>query len=299
LKLAAVGGRSAIVFGERLLDLELTTGGVLPADPMLAFPLVVELGRDGIVDLVADDPNAPRTDEVRLGAPVPRPQKIFGVGLNYRSHAAEAGLEVPDEPLIFTKLPSAIIGPEDDVLLPGGPAEVDWEAELVVVIGRRARRIRPADAWSYVLGFMCGQDISDRAAQHKGRGQLTIAKSYDTFAPIGPVVVTLDEVSNRDDVAVRCRLNDSEVQAGRTADLVFSISDLVSRLSAHHTLEPGDLLFTGTPSGVGLTRRPPRFLTDGDILETEVEGIGTMRNRCVLDSPGLDPVPATGACDAT
>jgi 2-keto-4-pentenoate hydratase/2-oxohepta-3-ene-1,7-dioic acid hydratase in catechol pathway len=238
--------------------------------------LVARLGEIGELEIPDD---APPLDGARLGPPVPRPQKILAVGLNYRSHAEETGATPPDEPGIFAKLPSALAGPTDDIVVPEGRTSVDWEAELVFVIGRRGRSIPEADAWSYVAGVTCGQDVSDREEQFRGIKQFTMAKSFDTYAPIGPVLVTPDELPNPDDVAIRCSVDGEVMQDSRTNDLIFAVPEIVAWASRICTLEPGDLVFTGTPAGVGNGMKPPRFLRPGNVVETEIEGVGTMRNR--------------------
>ena len=212
---------------------------------------------------------------------MPRPPKILGAGINYRSHAAEANFDVPSKPAVFSKLPSAITGPTDDIVIPRDRTTVDWEAEVVVVIGSRCKDVAEDEVWSCVAGVTGGQDISDRQEQFRDLGQFTMGKSFDTYAPIGPVLVTPDELADPDDVGIVCRLNGEEVQRGHTGDCIFSVPVLVSWLSSICTLEPGDLVFTGTPLGVGYIRTPPRFLADGDVLETEIAGVGTMRNTCV------------------
>lgn len=275
MRLANLGGRAAVVVDGRVVDLERASGGRLPSDPTAALERL-----DAVGDLQVPD-DAPALEEARLGAPVPRPQKILGVGLNYRSHAEETGMTPPDQPGFFGRLPSALAGPHDDVVIPEGRTKVDWEVELVVVVGRRGRRISPADAWSHVAGVTCGQDISDREEQFAGLRQFTMAKSFDTYAPIGPVVVTLDELRDPDDLALRCSVDGEVVQDSRTSDLIFSVPELIEWASRVCTLEPGDLIFTGTPPGVGTARKPPRYLAPGNLLESEVEGVGTMRNHCV------------------
>ena len=272
MRIANVGGRAALVVDGRVVDVERASGGRLPSD---SNALVARLGEVGDLE-VPDD--APALEDVELGPPVPRPSKILAAALNYRSHAEESGLPLPDAPVLFAKLPSALAGPTDDVVVPEGRARVDWEAELVVVVGRRARDVSAGDAWSYVAGVTCGQDVSDREEQFRSVRQFTVAKSRDTYAPTGPVVVTPDELPNRDDLAVRCLLDGEEVQSGRTNDLIFSVPELIEFASGWCTLEPGDLIFTGTPAGVGDGRDPPRYLAPGQLLETEIEGIGAMRN---------------------
>jgi 2-keto-4-pentenoate hydratase/2-oxohepta-3-ene-1,7-dioic acid hydratase in catechol pathway len=212
---------------------------------------------------------------------VPRPSKIIAAALNYRKHAEEAGLAIPELPALFARFPSALVGPRAQIVLPRGHEEIDWEAEIVLVIGRRARSVSSAEAWSYVVGVTAGQDISDRKAQFEGPSQFTIAKSYDSFAPLGPFVVTTDEFEDIDDLPIVCRLNGDTLQHGRSSDLIFSASELVAAASAHCTLEPGDLIFTGTPSGVGFGMSPKRYLVPGDVLETELAGVGVLRNVCV------------------
>ncbi len=217
-------------------------------------------------------------DAADLGAPVPRPAQVFAIGLNYREHAQEAGLGLPERPMVFTKFPAAITGPFATVELP--PGSNDWEIELVAVIGRRADHMSAEQAWSHIAGLTAGQDLSERQSQLAGPApeQYSLAKSFRGFAPIGPVVVTADEFPDPGDLAVSCTLNGETVQQGRTGDMIFGIAELVAYLSAVLTLLPGDLIFTGTPSGIGATRTPPRFLKAGDILVSSIEGIGAMRH---------------------
>jgi 2-keto-4-pentenoate hydratase/2-oxohepta-3-ene-1,7-dioic acid hydratase in catechol pathway len=216
-------------------------------------------------------------DAAELGAPVPRPAQLFAIGLNYREHALEAGLGVPGRPMVFTKFPVAIAGPVTTVELP--PGDNDWEVELVAVIGRRADHVPAEQAWSHIAGLTAGQDLSERRSQLAGPApaQYSLAKSFRGFAPIGPVVVTPDEFPDPDDLAVRCTLNGETVQEARTGDMIFGIAELVAYLSAVLTLLPGDLIFTGTPPGVGAARTPPRFLKAGDVLVSSIEGIGRIR----------------------
>jgi 2,4-diketo-3-deoxy-L-fuconate hydrolase len=276
MKLANVGGRSAIVSNAgRFADIESATGGEVAADPMQAIFALDRLRSIDVPD------GAPMLNGQKLGPPVPRPGKVLGAGINYFGHAREAGFEIPTEPLLFAKLPSSICGPRDDIVLPEGRVEVDWEAEVVIVIGRRARHVSKEEAWEYVAGLTAGQDISDRAEQFRSLRQFTMGKSFDTYAPIGPYLVTPDEFPNPEDVRVTCWIDGEEVQDGRTGDCIFTAPELVSWASQICTLEPGDLIFTGTPSGVGYIREPPRFLLPGNRLDTEVEQIGRLENRCV------------------
>ena len=275
VRLANLGGRAiAIEADGRYVDLAESSGGRIPSDPMAALGLLPYL-----TDRVQIPEDAPRVDPAMLDAPVPRPSKILGAGVNYHDHAAETKIAVPSEPVLFAKLPSAVTSAYSDIVL-GAQGAVDWEAEIVVVIGRDGRNIPEADAWSYVAGLTIGQDISDRPEQFRDFAQFTIGKSFDTYAPIGPWIVTPDEFAAPDDIAIRCMLNGEEVQRGRTSQCIFSVAELVSWTSRACTLKVGDLIFTGTPPGVGYSRTPARFLADGDVLETVVEGIGAMRNVC-------------------
>jgi 2-keto-4-pentenoate hydratase/2-oxohepta-3-ene-1,7-dioic acid hydratase in catechol pathway len=275
MKIANVSGRAHLVVDGRLVDVEKASGGRLPADPMA---LIEQLDSVGELD-VPDD--APPVAGTTLGPPVTHPSKIIAIGLNFRGHAEENDLPIPEEPVVFAKWPNSLCGPEDEIVIAEGRTRVDWEAEVVVALKRGGRRIKAADAWSHVAGVMCGQDVSDRAEQFRAMKQFTVAKSNDTYSPTGPWLVTLDEIPDPDDISIACRLDGEEVQSSRTSDLIFSVPALIEWLSHRCTLEAGDLIFTGTPGGVGDVRTPPRYLGPGMILETEAGGIGTMRNRCV------------------
>ena len=221
--------------------------------------------------------------QARLGPPVPCPRQVFALAVNYRDHAAEAGIDPPQRPLVFGKFPSCITGPYDDVLLPSDRA--DWEVELVVVIGRRARRAARERAWDHVAGLTAGQDISERRVQFRRPGpDLAMAKSYPTFGPTGPWLVTTDEFADPDDIALACGVNGEQAQASRTGHLIFTVADLIASISAAVPLLPGDLIFTGTPAGTGSTRDPRRYLAPGDVITSQIEGIGIMRNTCVAAS---------------
>lgn len=224
-------------------------------------------------------------DETDLLAPVPRPPQVFAVGLNFRDHAEEAGLELPDSPMVFTKFPASVAGPFAAITLPS--RSVDFEAELVAVIGREASHVSEADAWSHIAGLTCGQDLSDRELQLSGPppAQYNLGKSFTGFAPIGPYLVTADELSDPDDVAIECSLSGELMQKSHTANLIFSIPAIVAHLSSILTLWPGDLVFTGTPSGIGWTREPRRTITEDDELVTSMAGIGSMRHTFVSAAP--------------
>jgi 2-keto-4-pentenoate hydratase/2-oxohepta-3-ene-1,7-dioic acid hydratase in catechol pathway len=209
---------------------------------------------------------------------------VFGIGLNYRSHAAEAGMEVPKVPATFTKFPTSITGPFATVELSGGT--VDWEVELVVVVGRRARHVDPGDGWAHVAGLTVGQDVSDRTLQFAAGSQFSLGKSYPGYSPLGPWLVTPDELPEPDDLALGCAIDGETVQEGRSSDLVFDVPQLIAELSAVVTLLPGDIIFTGTPAGVGFTRQPPRFLQPGETVESWIDGIGRIRTRFVAPEVG-------------
>jgi 2-keto-4-pentenoate hydratase/2-oxohepta-3-ene-1,7-dioic acid hydratase in catechol pathway len=278
IRLANVAGRAALVVGDRVVDLEHRSQGAFSSDPMAAFQRWAEL-RDW-ADAIEPTGGEPLLDQVTLAPCVPRPSKIFGVGLNYREHAREAGLDLPKQPMIFAKFPSCLAGPRADVVLTGG--RVDYEVELVVVIGRRGRRIDPTQAADHVAGYCVGQDISDRALQFADRPpQFSLGKSADTYGPIGPAVVSLDSFADPDDLAIRCEVSGETMQDDRTSGMIFSVSELLAYLSRYCTLEPGDLVFTGTPAGVGSVRDPRRYLEPGDVITSEIEGVGALRNRCL------------------
>ncbi len=250
--------------------------------------LGVERG-DGVVvalegDVFGDRSAGRRVVEVaRLLAPVV-PPAIFCIGLNYRKHAEETGSAVPEWPVVFMKQPGAVVGPEAEIELPRGLRSdcVDYEAELVVVIGRRCKNVGVAEALSYVLGYTCGNDVSARDWQKDfGGGQFSRGKTFDTFAPLGPAVVTRDEIGDPGQLGIRTLLNGEVMQDSTTADLIFSVAEIVSFLSGSTTLEPGTAIFTGTPAGVGMARVPPRWLRAGDEVSVEIEGVGALRNRVV------------------
>ena len=244
---------------------------------------VVALGADRLREL-ADAAGAHRDrlaaeplDAVRLGPPVPDPQKIICLGLNYRDHAAEAGLQPPAAPMFFAKFPNSLIGPTDDIVPPPATDQVDYEAELAVVIGTRGRHIAAADALGHVAGAMAFNDVSARDLQ-MANTLWTGGKAIDTFGPCGPALVLREDIDDLQALAVRTRVNGETVQDGNTASMIFGVAETIAFLSAIMTLEPGDIIATGTPAGVGNSRTPQLFLHPGDIVEVEIEGIGTLRN---------------------
>ena len=238
-------------------------------------------GPDALRDwAVSEADRAPAVPgDARLGPPIPRPGKIVCIGLNYADHAAESDMEVPDEPVIFFKASSALAGPNDDLILPRGSTKTDWEVELAVVMGRSASYVSEDEAMDYVAGYAVHNDYSEREYQLERGGQWVKGKSCDTFAPIGPVLATPDEVGDVHALDLWLTVNGEERQAGTTGNLIFGIPTLVSYLSRFMTLEPGDVISTGTPAGVGLGLDPPQFLSAGDVVELGIEGLGTARQR--------------------
>ncbi|MFE5393058.1 fumarylacetoacetate hydrolase family protein [Streptomyces sp. NPDC056568] len=279
MRIANLSGRLVLLIDGRAVDVEKASDGRFPADPQAVYEQWEEFRSwAGAADLPAGAPFEP----AELGSPAPAPRQTLAIGLNYRDHAAESGFAAPEGlPPVFTKFVTSITGPVTEVRLPAG-GHTDWEVELVAVIGRRAEGVREADAWSHVAGLAVGQDISERVAQLAGPApQFSVGKSYPGFAPIGPWLVTPDEFDDPDDLELRCAVNGEEVQKGRTRDLIVSVPALIARLSAVLPLLPGDVIFTGTPAGVGLGRDPQRFLAAGDELVSGVEGIGELRQTFV------------------
>lgn len=215
--------------------------------------------------------------EAERNLPIALPSKVVCVGLNYRDHAIEAGLEVPKSPVLFAKWPNALIGPQDEILVPHD-TRTDYEAELAVVIGRRARDVSREEALDYVAGYLCANDITARDHQFED-GQWVRAKSLDTFCPIGPALVPREQVPDPQDLRIRLFLNGTLMQDSSTAHMIFGVADIISFVSRTATLEPGDLILTGTPAGVGVFRKPPVGLNEGDEVSVEIERIGTLTNR--------------------
>ena len=220
-------------------------------------------------------------DNVRLGAPLTRPSKIICVGLNYAKHAAESGMDIPKEPVLFFKATSSIIGPNDDVIIPKGGDKTDWEVELAVVIGKKASYVSESEALNHVAGYVLHNDISERAFQLERSGQWVKGKSCDTFAPLGPFIATADEIKNPNNLKLWLKLNGELLQNSSTTDFIFNVQEVVSYISQFMTLLPGDIISTGTPSGVGFGFNPPRYLKEGDVMELGIEGLGISRQSCV------------------
>jgi 2-keto-4-pentenoate hydratase/2-oxohepta-3-ene-1,7-dioic acid hydratase in catechol pathway len=249
------------------------------SDPQAAFdrwPELLEWARSVDPEAVAGARN--ELVPGLLGAPAPRPRQVFAIGLNYADHAAESRMEASSGyPSTFTKFRSSLAGPFCEIELPSG--SVDWEVELVTVIGREARGVEAVDAWNYVAGLTVGQDLSERSVQLAGSApQFSLGKSFPNFGPTGPSLVIPDVLSDLSDLRLETRIDDQVMQAGRTSGMIFDVPTLVERLSRIVTLLPGDLIFTGTPGGVGAVRNPPRFLVPGDTLTSEIQGIGRMRH---------------------
>ena len=222
----------------------------------------------------------PVTGAVTWLPPIPSPEKIVCIGLNYADHARETKAALPPCPVVFNKFPTALLPHEGTVRLPRGSEQVDYEAELVLVIGRRGRYILQGEALAYIAAYTCGNDVSARDWQrNKPGGQWLAGKSFDTFAPCGPWMVTADEIPAPGKLAIKLRLNGQVMQDSNTAELIFPVEHLVSYISQFCTLHPGDLIYTGTPSGVGMGRQPPVYLKPGDVTEVEIEGVGVLRNR--------------------
>jgi 2-keto-4-pentenoate hydratase/2-oxohepta-3-ene-1,7-dioic acid hydratase in catechol pathway len=277
MRIANVEGRLVTFVGGRVIDVATESDGRFGPDPQSAFvdfnAMVAwgsSIGASGGAEL----------DLATVGAPVPSPKQIFAIGLNYRAHALEGPFGVPEAPAVFTKFPNCIAGPRDVVTIP--KPTTDYEVELVVAISRRADHVAKDEAWSYVAGYTIGQDISERTMQRAGPApQFSLAKSYTGFGPTGPWLVTLDEIEHHHDLALSTTIGEDTLQDARTSDLIFDVPFLIEYMSAVLPLDAGDLIFTGTPSGVGAARTPPRWLQSGEMIISRIEGIGELRtNLC-------------------
>lgn len=279
MRLANISGRLSLVTSEdQVIDLSMASGGRLGPDMQSAYEqwdLVCQLAKGLQASPGTSLSEIPRA---RFENPAPRPRQTFAIGLNYAAHAREAALAVPEDLTVFTKFVSSFTGPYGMVTLPEGT--VDWEIELVVVIGRGGYRIGREDAWSHIAGVTAGQDLSERTRQAAGPApQYSLAKSFPGFGPMGPVLVTPDEYEDPDAIELGCSINGEQVQQGNTNDMVFPVPEIIARLSAITPLLPGDVIFTGTPPGVGVGRIPRRFLKPGDELTSYVQGVGEMSHR--------------------
>jgi len=278
VRLANAKGRASLLVDDALIDIERASDGQFSADPMRVLD-----DWNAFANWASGTGKGAATgtvNETDLGPPVSRPAKVFAIGLNYKTHAQEGGLPLPSRPMVFTKFPNCLVGPRADVVLSSG--YVDWEVELVVVLGRRAHKIAEAQVFDYVAGYCVGQDISDRRLQFADQPpQFSMGKSVDTFGPTGPAVVSIDAFADPNDLQLTCDVAGERMQDARSSDMVFSVPELVAYLSKFCTLEPGDIIFTGTPAGVGSVRNPRRYLQPGEEIVSTIEGIGTMQNRCV------------------
>ena len=275
-KLANVGGKSALIHGNSYYDINSISQGEITSDPSYILDSL-----DDLHDLSSKIDNFEPTGLIEnslLRAPVTNSRNCYAVGLNYRAHAEESGMEIPPFPMVFTKHTSCIVGPFDNIEMRSDI--VDYEAELVLVIGKKGKNISKENAWDHVAGLTVGQDISDRAVQfHATPAQFNLGKSFDTFGPIGPYLVSPDSVANKNAVQLECHINNELRQESSTDDLIFTVPDIISYISEFLTLNTGDLIFTGTPSGVGATQG--KLLKDGDIITTSIKEIGTIKNKCI------------------
>jgi len=279
MRIANIAGRLSIVLGGSAIDVETASNGTFEADPQAIYERWDDfLNWASQATLGVGEP----FDSAELGSPAPTPRQVLAIGLNYAAHAHESGYDAPHgEPPVFTKFPSCITGAQGEIILPTG-GHTDWEVELVAVIGRPAHRVSVEDALSYVAGYSVGQDISERRLQMAATPpQFSLGKSLPRFGPIGPWLVTLDEFDDPNDLELGCAIDGEQVQLGRTRDLIHSVPALVAKLSTTISLLPGDVIFTGTPSGVGLGMSPQRWLKAGEELVSHIEGIGELRHRFV------------------
>ena len=277
-RFASLRGRSQLVVGDgtRCVDIERASGGRFPSDPMSAFARWDEIRSFAATLTDAGEPFATAS----LDAPSPRPPQVFGIGLNYRSHAEESKMEIPSSPLTFTKFPSSVAGAAAEIPVVG--PMIDWEVELVVVIAAGGRDIPESSAWDRVAGVCIGQDISDRATQFATKPpQFSLGKSRRNFSPFGPWLVDAKGLAGRDALRIAMSVNGEQMQSACTDDLIFSVPAIVSYLSGIVELLPGDVIFTGTPGGVGMGLKPQRFLAPGDVIESTLEGHLSMTNVCV------------------
>jgi 2-keto-4-pentenoate hydratase/2-oxohepta-3-ene-1,7-dioic acid hydratase in catechol pathway len=279
MRIANLDDRLVLLGDNGAIDVERASDGRFTADPQAVYGRWAEFVAWAAT---ADVSTAQPFDKALLGSPAPTPRQVLAIGLNYREHASESGFAAPDQrPPVFTKFPSCITGPYGDIVLPPD-GHNDWEVELVAVIGTEAHQVSAADGWNHVAGLAVGQDLSERLSQLAGPApQFSLAKSFPRFGPVGPWLVTVDEFADPDDLELGCAINGEEMQKGRTRDLIFSVPQIIAELSAVLTLLPGDVIFTGTPAGVGMGRTPQRWLAPGDELVTYVEGIGELRHRFV------------------
>jgi len=273
--LGNVGGRAVLVSDQHYFDVEQLSNGSLSSDPMHAIAAEKQLHK--LASQIAEATPTGKINDVVVGPPVPMPRNCYAVGLNYKSHADEASMQLPTNPLVFTKFPSCLVGPTSDIEMRSDG--VDYEVELVVVIGTGGKDIDRENAWSHVAGVTVGQDISDRFAQFAAQPpHFDLGKSFDTFGPIGPFVYSTDHFADLNNFVMETRVNDEVRQRDSTKNLIFDVPFLIEYLSRITTLTSGDIIFTGTPDGIGATQG--KFLKDGDVVTSTIEGIGTLTNVC-------------------
>ncbi len=281
MKVAVLNGRTSLMVGDRVIDAERASGGSIssaPADMFAAWTALLDLAARVSSEDLSD---SPAVDPAALDRPVPVPLQAFGIGVNYLDHAGESAMDLPKNPLVFPKFSSSIVGPGEDVVVRA--KTLDWEAELVVVVGTECFDVAEADALSVIAGYTIGQDLSDRVVQFEGGAnpQFGLGKSGPGYGPVGPWVVSADELGIEPRLDIRCDVDGVTKQASNTEHLIFGVAALVSYLSSRVRLHPGDLIFTGTPAGVGWSRDPRETLRAGSRVETTIEGIGTLTTRFV------------------
>tara|TARA_Y100000996_G_scaffold373709_1_gene323374 strand:+ start:349 stop:1221 length:873 start_codon:yes stop_codon:yes gene_type:complete len=284
-KLANIEGRAALVEGDNYYDLETISNGKFNNDTSNALTNLVGLSELS-EDLSKSEPSGLLHD-IKIDAPISAPKNCYAVGLNYRNHAEEAGMDIPSVPMVFTKHTTCLVGPNSTIEMRSD--HVDYEAELVVVIGKSGKDIQKDNAWDHVAGLCAGQDISDRTVQFSSNPpQFNLGKSFDTFGPMGPYLVSPDGLQDKESLEIECKVNQEVRQKDNTNDLIFDVPSIISYLSEIVTLNTGDIIFTGTPGGVGIMEG--KFLKDGDVLSTSIEGIGTLENVCkrISDHSGVN-----------
>ncbi len=275
-KLGTVGGNAVLIKDDHYFDVASLSNGAISSDSVEALKFQSELSE--LYDTLSEENATGNLSEIELGNPVPKSPNCYAVGLNYRKHAEESGMDIPEVPMIFTKHTSCFVGPKANVEMRSD--YVDWEVELVVVIGKEGKNISKENALEHVAGLCVGQDISDRPTQFATTpAMFNLGKSFDTYGPMGPALVSLDLLENCENLDIECKLNGETVQKSNTSDLIFNVSSIISYLSEIVSLNIGDTIWTGTPSGVGIASG--KFLKDGDVLTSSIEGLGSMENKCV------------------
>jgi 2,4-diketo-3-deoxy-L-fuconate hydrolase len=281
-RLGCVDGRAVFITTSLTgyIDIEKVSGGKLSSDPMACFENWAEVCKVATNLSQADESSAITLDSNKLECPVPRPRQIFAIGINYKAHAAEMNNPLPSQPLVFTKFQSSLNSPNGAVTLVG--EKCDFEAELVAVIAKSGRNISASEAWGHVAGLCVGQDVSDRALQYANTPpQFSLGKSRAGFTPIGPWITDAASLTTRGNLEMTCRVSGEIMQHTQTDDMIFEIPEIISYLSSICELFPGDVIYTGTPSGVGAGRTPQRFLRAGDVIETTIQDLGTLINKCI------------------